>query len=151
MKIVWCRCRGRANSKRKTSTAARKKPDEARDKTYEKCADRARKQVKAAVSAGDPDAACIMAIEVLRYAPNDEDARKLKYAYLSRAQDVSLDAQGRIQLSPDYRERAALDKDVLVIGMLEHFEVWNPERWQHLGEQREPLSDLFDRVARKGV
>jgi MraZ protein len=64
---------------------------------------------------------------------------------------VSLDAQGRIQLSPDYRERAGLDKDVLVIGMLEHFEVWNPERWKHLGEQREPLGDLFDRVARKGV
>ena len=81
----------------------------------------------------------------------DEDARKLKYAYLSRAQDVTLDAQGRIQLSADYRERVELDKDVLVIGMLEHFEVWNPERWKHLGEQREPLGELFTRVAQKGV
>jgi DNA-binding transcriptional regulator/RsmH inhibitor MraZ len=44
-----------------------------------------------------------------------------------------------------------LDKDVLVIGMLEHFEVWNPERWKHLGEQREPLGELFTRVAQKGV
>jgi len=58
---------------------------------------------------------------------------------------------GRIQLSPDYRERVGLDKDVLVIGMLEHFEVWNPERWKHLGEQREPLGELFTRVAQKGV
>jgi hypothetical protein len=58
--------------------AARKKPDEARDKTYEKCAVRARKQVKDAESAGDADAARIMAIEVLRYAPNDEHARKLR-------------------------------------------------------------------------
>ena len=81
----------------------------------------------------------------------DEDARKLKYAYTSRAHDVMLDAQGRIQLSPDYRERAGLDKDVLVIGMLEHFEVWNPERWKLFGEQREALGDLFTRVAQKGV
>jgi DNA-binding transcriptional regulator/RsmH inhibitor MraZ len=44
-----------------------------------------------------------------------------------------------------------LDKDVLMIGMLEHFEVWNPERWKHLGEQREPLGELFTRVAQKGV
>lgn len=81
----------------------------------------------------------------------DEDARKFKYAYLSRAQDVSLDAQGRIQLSSDYRERAGLDKDVIVIGMLDHFEVWDPDRYTHVGDPREPLGDLFGRLAKKGV
>ena len=38
-----------------------------------------------------------------------------------------------------------------MIGMLEHFEVWNPERWKLFGEQREALGDLFTRVAQKGV
>ena len=64
---------------------------------------------------------------------------------------MSLDAQGRIQLSSDYRERAGLDKDVIVIGMLDHFEVWDPDRYAHVGDPREPLGDLFGRLAKKGV
>ena len=82
----------------------------------------------------------------------DRDARQYRYAYLSRGLDVTLDPQGRIQISPDYRESSGLVKDVLVIGMTDHFEVWDVERWAHF--QRDdggPLDDVRERLAAKGV
>jgi len=37
------------------------------------------------------------------------------------------DKQGRITLSPSLIEYAKLDKDVLIIGMVNKMEIWNPE------------------------
>lgn len=57
---------------------ARKKGDQLRDENYKKCADRARKQVQAAQQAGDQRAARIICNELVYYAPDDSEARKLK-------------------------------------------------------------------------
>lgn len=82
----------------------------------------------------------------------DEDAWNLRHFYLSHGQDVTLDAQGRIQISPDYRERAGLVKDVVIVGMTDWFEVWNTEHYaMHQSGDREPLGHLFNRLAAKGV
>ena len=83
----------------------------------------------------------------------DPDARMFRYTYLSLGQDVILDPQGRVQVSSDYRERAGLAKDVLIIGMMDTFEVWDAERWAHF--QRDSggatLDELRARLALKGV
>jgi MraZ protein len=82
----------------------------------------------------------------------DPDAREFKYRYLSLGQDVGLDPQGRIQISSDYRTRADLVKDVLLIGMQTMFEVWNAERWAHFERDRTgTLDDLRGRLAARGV
>jgi MraZ protein len=82
----------------------------------------------------------------------DPDARAIKYAYISKAQDVSLDPQGRIQISADYRERAALVKNVLVIGMGTWFEVCSAER-RASSERESPvdIDALYARLAAKGI
>jgi MraZ protein len=82
----------------------------------------------------------------------DPDARRFRYSYLSLGQDVVLDPQGRIQVSSDYRERAGLVKDVLIVGMQKTFEVWDAERWAHFERDiAGPLDDLRARLAAKGV
>ncbi len=84
----------------------------------------------------------------------DSDAHQFRYSYLSRGQDVVLDAQGRIQVSSDYREAAGLVKDVVIIGMQKMFEVWDYERWSHFERDRGvggSLEDLRSRLAAKGV
>jgi transcriptional regulator MraZ len=82
----------------------------------------------------------------------DRDVRQFRYTYLSLGQDVLLDPQGRIQVSSDYRERAGLEKDVLIIGMQKMFEVWNAERWAHFQrDQAGTLDELQTRLAAKGV
>ncbi len=83
----------------------------------------------------------------------DPDARQFRYTYLSLGQDVLLDPQGRIQISSDYRARAGLVKDVLIVGMQKMFEVWNTERWTHFERDSGggTLDELRARLAAKGV
>ncbi|MCH4184882.1 MAG: division/cell wall cluster transcriptional repressor MraZ, partial [Eggerthellaceae bacterium] len=47
----------------------------------------------------------------------------------SRAKSVEIDGSGRIGLSADQREHATLDKDVVVVGDSDHFEIWDAKRW----------------------
>jgi MraZ protein len=45
---------------------------------------------------------------------------------LFESRDETLDAQGRIALPPRLVAHAKLSKDVLIVGLLDHLEVWNP-------------------------
>ena len=47
----------------------------------------------------------------------------------SRAADCDLDVQGRILLPPALRATASLQGETVVVGVLDRFEIWNPERW----------------------
>jgi MraZ protein len=47
----------------------------------------------------------------------------------SRAADCEIDVQGRILLPPALRAAAGLERDAVVIGVLNRFEVWAPEPW----------------------
>jgi MraZ protein len=84
----------------------------------------------------------------------DPDARMFRYSYLSLGQDVVVDPQGRVQISADYRTRAGLVKDVLIIGMQKMFEVWDADRWGHFERDSAAgggLDELRARLAVKGV
>jgi MraZ protein len=72
--------------------------------------------------------------------------------YLSAGLDVVLDPHGRIQILQDYRERGGLSKSVVIIGMMDHFEIWDDDRWAiYQREQAGPFDDLRARLAEKGV
>ena len=84
----------------------------------------------------------------------DPDARLFRYKYLSQGQDVELDPQGRVQVSSDYRTRAGLVKDVVILGMQKMFEIWDAERWAHFESDSggsTTLDDVRARLAEKGV
>jgi MraZ protein len=56
-------------------------------------------------------------------------AKALTRLLTSRAVDCDLDVQGRILLPAALRGAAGLEREALVIGVLNRFEVWAPERW----------------------
>ena len=82
----------------------------------------------------------------------DPFRRAFQYQYLSKAQDVILDPQGRIQVPLDLRQSESLTKDALIIGMQERFEVWNSERFSHYERDKigAPIEDVEAKLARKG-
>ena len=49
---------------------------------------------------------------------------------LSSAQEMRLDAEGRIMLSDDFIEFAGLDKTALYAGIGHSFQIWLPERYR---------------------
>ncbi len=81
----------------------------------------------------------------------DPDRRQFQHVYLSAGLDVMLDPHGRIQILQDYRERSGLAKNVLIVGMLDYFEIWDEARWDMHQREASPLDDVRTRLAAKGV
>ena len=48
-----------------------------------------------------------------------------KRKFIGSATDVEVDGAGRILISPELREAINLPKEVLMVGMLNHIEVWD--------------------------
>ncbi len=66
-------------------------------------------------------------------------ARALQRLLLGSAVDVELDSAGRILVAPELRSAAGLERDLMLLGMGAHFELWDVLR---LGEhERKSLAD----------
>src|SRR5438876_1069247 len=60
----------------------------------------------------------------------NSEVREISRLYVSRAKDVTLDAAGRMLITPDVRREAGLVKNVLIVaGGLGKFEVWDRGRF----------------------
>lgn len=53
------------------------------------------------------------------------NARALQRLLLGNAQDVDLDASGRVLVAPELRAAAGLEREAMLIGLASHFELWN--------------------------
>jgi MraZ protein len=62
--------------------------------------------------------------------PNNPSARAFLRQLCASASVCHLDRQGRILLPPKLRQYAAIDSEVLIIGMIWKLEVWAPDRWE---------------------
>jgi MraZ protein len=63
------------------------------------------------------------------------------------ASEEKPDKQGRITITPMLREYASLDRDVVVIGVMNRIEIWDPARWQqYSAEQETKFSELSEEV-----
>lgn len=56
-------------------------------------------------------------------------ARPLQRLLLGSAQDVDLDSAGRILVAPELRLAAGLEREVMLLGLGSHFELWDRATW----------------------
>ena len=56
------------------------------------------------------------------------DAAGWKRVFLGNAMEVEIDASSRLLIAPELRASAGLVRDVMLIGMGNHFELWDAER-----------------------
>lgn len=86
--------------------------------------------------------------ERLAQAPiTNKGARDYARMLFSLASDEVPDKQGRISIPSRLRDYASLRKDVVVIGVMNRIEIWNPEAWESYNEEQESVfSDLVDEV-----
>lgn len=61
--------------------------------------------------------------------PMGAQYRKLSRFYQGNSFDLELDAAGRVTFPPPLLTHAAIRKDVVVVGVGDHLEVWGRERW----------------------
>jgi MraZ protein len=57
------------------------------------------------------------------------EAAGWKRIFLGNAMDVEIDASSRVLIAPELRAAAGLTKDVMLLGMGSHFELWDAARY----------------------
>lgn len=79
--------------------------------------------------------------QVLALPAFSRKGRALSRVLASRAHESRLDAQGRILVPPALRRLAGLDRDVVVIGAMDRFEIWPRSKWSSFASEAEALLD----------
>ncbi|KKR81427.1 MAG: Protein MraZ [Candidatus Daviesbacteria bacterium GW2011_GWC1_40_9] len=68
----------------------------------------------------------------LEITATEEKARNLRRYLFSAAESVVLDDQGRFIISKLLLDYAQLKGEVVIVGAGDHFEIWDPLKWQKL-------------------
>lgn len=72
------------------------------------------------------------------------DVRSFQRFFISAATECVPDRQGRILIPPTLRSHAALERDVIVVGMQTNFELWAKAKWD---EEIRRSQENFDAIA----
>lgn len=88
------------------------------------------------------------------YDRKGESFRRFRRLFVGSAYDCTCDKQDRILIPPFHRDYAKLNKEIVLIGVLDHFEIWSKERWQQEAltlEEDLKQEDLRDVIANLGL
>ena len=72
------------------------------------------------------------------------EARMYTHMIMSKAAECNIDANGRIRIPSHLSEEAKLKKDCVVVGVSDHVEIWDKERWDAYYAQ---ASENFEDIA----
>ena len=67
--------------------------------------------------------------------------RDLQRQLIGYAEDIEMDAAGRVLISPALREFAALEKNVVLLGQGNKFELWDKQKWEQALERSTGFGD----------
>lgn len=67
---------------------------------------------------------------ILSVAETSEYMRRFRRVFIGGAFDCACDKQGRVLIPPVLRQYAELEKDIVLVGQITHFEVWSKEKYE---------------------
>ncbi len=85
-----------------------------------------------------------LANRLAQASPNAQDVRAFSRLFYARVQAVELDGQGRVRVPPELVELAGLSKEVVLVGVQDHLELWDRQRWNQYVQARQ---NEFDQIA----
>lgn len=98
---------------------------------------------------------CLVAYPLDEWRKLEEEFTRMKFAppevlsfqryFIAGAMECPIDSHGRILIPNNLREEAAIERDVVLSGMLNHFEIWSKVRLE--GELRK-ARDNFESFSR---
>ncbi len=69
--------------------------------------------------------------------------------FMANASEVRPDSQGRFAVPPRLRTYAGLGSGVVLAGVRDHIELWEPQRWEEVSSQGD--ASLADAVSTLGI
>jgi MraZ protein len=67
---------------------------------------------------------------ILSLAERSESMRRFRRVFIGGAHACDTDKQERVLVPPTLRKYAGLNKDIVLVGVLDHFEIWAREKWE---------------------
>ena len=83
-----------------------------------------------------------------------ENMRRFRRVFIGGAHECNCDKQDRILIPPTLREYAGLDKEIVLVGVLDHFEIWSREGWDSESmnlEEDLKKEEVRNEIARLGI
>jgi MraZ protein len=91
---------------------------------------------------------------ILALADTSEHMRHLRRYLVGAACECNCDKQGRVLVPPTLRNYAGLEKEIVLVGLLDHFEIWSRGNWDAHTEQIETniqKGDVHAEIAKLGL
>ncbi len=92
--------------------------------------------------------------KILSLAEKSESMRRFRRIFIGGAFECFCDKQDRVLVPPALRQYAKLEKDIVLVGALDHFEIWSVESWNAEIDQLEKDSkkeDVRNEIAKLGI
>ena len=67
--------------------------------------------------------------QILDLAETDDNMRLFRRVFIGGAEECPCDKQGRVLIPPSLRKYGSLERDIAMVGVLDHFEIWERSRW----------------------
>ena len=68
--------------------------------------------------------------KILSLAEKSDAMRRFRRVFVGGAFECNCDKQGRILVPPTLRHYAGVKKEIVLVGVLDHFEIWSRENWE---------------------
>ncbi len=82
--------------------------------------------------------------------PLSKEGRRMQRFFFAGAAEADLDKQGRVMLPAALIQHGGLGRNVVVIGMRDHLEIWDSATWRkELKEVEGSAEDVAERLATK--
>jgi MraZ protein len=92
-----------------------------------------------------------LAERLAQASPTQQEVRDFTRLFYARTQRVPLDRQGRIRIPPDLASLAQVGKDVVLLGVQDHVELWASRRWEAYLAERQKRYDQIAEAAFGGT
>jgi MraZ protein len=77
--------------------------------------------------------------------PAAKEVRAFGRLFYAQAQAIELDSQGRVRVSPELARSAGLTKEALLIGVNDHLELWDRDRWEkYVADKQSQFDELAE-------
>ena len=67
--------------------------------------------------------------KILHLPEKSESMRRFQRVFIGAAHDCKCDAQGRVLIPPFLKQYSELEKEIVLVGVLDRFEIWSRENW----------------------
>ncbi len=73
--------------------------------------------------------------------PTAHDIRAFSRLFYAQAQRVETDRQGRLRIPAELARLSRLGKEIVLLGVRDHLEIWDRTRWESYLDQKQPYYD----------